>query len=93
MIQVQINVHLAKKAFNYLGYFKRKLYIFPIAVYDSYTTAILSFFHSDITLLKTNAAPRFDEEKAATLMPAELTVTTNEMMIAVTNFFIKNGLP
>jgi len=27
------------------------------------------------------------------LMPAELTVTTNEMMIAVTNFFIKNGLP
>ena len=53
----------------------------------------LSFFSSDITLLKTNAAPRFDEEKAEALMPAELTVTTNEMMIAVTNFFIKNGLP
>ena len=38
----------------------------------------LSFFSSDITLLKTNAAPRFDEEKAAALMPAELTDTTNE---------------
>ncbi len=32
-------------------------------------------------------------KKAAALMPAELTVTTNEMMIAVTNFFIKNGIP
>lgn len=47
----------------------------------------LSFFPSDITLLKTNAAPRFDEEKAAALMPAELTVTTNEMMIAVNKLF------
>jgi hypothetical protein len=44
-------------------------------------------------LLKTNAAPRFDEEKAAALIPAELTVTTNEMMIAVTNFFIKKWPP
>ena len=53
----------------------------------------LSFFSSYITLLKTNAAPRFDEEKAAALIPAELTVTTNEMMIAVTNFFIKKWPP
>ena len=53
----------------------------------------LSSFSSDTTLLKTNYAPRFDEEKAAASMPAELTVTTNEMMIAVTNFFIKKDLP
>ena len=53
----------------------------------------LSFFSSDITLLKTNAAPRFEGEKAAALMPAELTVTTNQMLIAVTNVFIKNRLP
>ena len=32
----------------------------------------LSFFSSDITLLKTNAAPRVDEEKAAALMPVQI---------------------